>query len=86
MCPVRILSQLLAESQILCVSPCQSFVTLTTEEFADRFMSTIKSPDDHKGTNIHNLALLVMFSDYAAGCPSEEEWTAIMTEDGEYNW
>ena len=36
----------------------------TTEEFAGRYMATIKAPDDHRGTYVRNLALLVRFHDY----------------------
>ena len=39
--------------------PCEGFGSLRTEEFADRFMGTIKAPSEFRHIYIRHLALLV---------------------------
>ena len=45
--------------QLLAKRPCEGFGSLRTEEFADRFMGTIKAPSEFRHTYIRHLALLV---------------------------
>ena len=53
--------------------PCEAFPTFTTSEFADRFRSTIKAPDESRSVYVKHLALLVgtpivMLSDNLIQC------------------
>ena len=45
--------------QLLGNKPCDNFPTMATSEFADKFMASIKAPDECRRVYIKNLALLV---------------------------
>lgn len=46
--------------QLFGIKPCEVYCQLTTEEFADRFMATIRAPDELRQTYIQHLTLLVI--------------------------
>ena len=45
--------------QLFAQRPCEVFGSLTTEEFADRFMGTLKAPSEFRLTYVSHLSLLV---------------------------